>query len=151
MSLKNLKLAAATPAPTADATHRGREKLLSYLGDQKSLAAAEAEGRTFVPTRTVRRKNEAGEAVRTEVPRHIRRGWFRGSDGSLYFQVRYGSKPLALGKDVNAVAVGELAELPAIVDTLMAAVNAGELDPQVASAATERRANFKGKKPKAAA
>ena len=150
MSLKNLTLTTAAPAPAADATHRGREKLISYLGDQKSLAAAEAEGGTFAPTRMVRRKNDAGEMVRADVPRHVRRGWFRGADGCFYFQLRYGSKPLALGKDVNAVAVGELTKLPEIVDALVGAVNAGELDEQIAAAAADRRASFATRKKKPA-
>lgn len=145
MSLKTLKLAAAVAAAT-DPMQRGRAKLLSYLGDQKSLAMAEMEGRTFAPSRTVRRKNDAGEMVRVEQPRHVRRGWFRGADGNLYFQLRYGSKPLALGKDVNAVAVDEVGNIPGVVDTLVEAVNAGELDQQITAAAAERRAAFATRK-----
>lgn len=105
MSLKNLKLVAAVPANLPDRKARGRDKLLRYLADQKKLADAEAGGLTYEATRTVRRKNEAGGMITVQEPRHVRSGTFAGADGTLFFQLRYGSKPLALGKDANAVVV----------------------------------------------
>jgi hypothetical protein len=145
MSLKNLKLAVASPVLAVDPTRRGRNKLLGYLAEQQKLLAAEAEGQTYTTTRIVRRKSETGEVVTAEAPRHVRRGWFTGADGKLYFHLRYGSRPLDLGKGTNAVAVPSLEELPSILATLVAAVNAGELDEAIATAAAQRRANFKRK------
>ena len=146
VSLKSLKLAAAAQPVGVDPLQRGRDKLLAYLDDQKNLAAARADGQDYAPTRTVRRKNEAGETVFVEAPRHVRRGWYRGVDGKLYFQLRYGSKPLELGKDVNAVVLQHMKEVPAAADALIEAVKAGELDEQIAAAAAERRAGFAARK-----
>lgn len=145
MSLKNLKLANAAPANSLNPQQRGREKLLSYLVEQKKLVQAEAGGLIYEATRTVRRKNEAGVMITVQAPRHVRSGTFAAADGNLYFQLRYGSKPLALGKDANAVVVPSKAKLPDIIDALVAAIGAGELDEQIAAAAAARRANFKPK------
>lgn len=146
MSLKSLKLAAAAHPVGIDPLLRGRDKLLAYLDDQKNLASAAAAGEKYLPTRTVRRKNETGETVLAEAPRHVRRGWYRGVDGKVYFQLRYGSKPLALGEGVDAVVLNDLKELPAAADILMQAVKTGELDQQLSAAAAERRAAFKSRK-----
>lgn len=149
MTLKSLKLTAAAPVPVADAKERARIKLIHYLDEQKAAAMAQIAGQPFEATKRMTRINEAGEKVRVDAPRHVRRGWFADAAGMIFFQVRYGSKPLELGKGVNAVEVGKLDALPAILDTLCAAVRAGELDAQLAAASTERKANFK-KRAKAA-
>jgi hypothetical protein len=147
--LKSLKLSAAIPAPVADAKQTTRNKLLHYLEEQKAVAQADIEGRSYAATKIVFRTNEAGDRVRAEAPRHVRRGWFKDAAGVLFFQLRYGSKPLDFGKGMTAIEIGKLDALPGVIDTLVQAVNAGELDPQLAIAAAERKANFK-KRAKAA-
>lgn len=145
--LKTLKLVAAKPAPS-DTKTRNREKLIRYLADQKALVGAQLGGPTYSPTRMVTRKDEAGNRTRAEAPRHVRRGWFTDANGRLAFTVRYGAKPLELAKGMTAISVEKLEALPAVIDTLTQAVEAGELDAVAAAAAVERQRNFKGK-PKA--
>lgn len=145
--LKTLKLVAAKPAP-ANATARNREKLVRYLTEQKALVAAHLSGEIFNATRVVTRKDEAGNRTRVEAPRHVRRGWFSDANGALFFTLRYGAKPLELAKGMTAISVDKLEALPAVIDTLTKAVEAGELDAVTAAAAAERQRNFKGK-PKA--
>lgn len=145
--LKTLKLVAAKPAPS-DAKTRNREKLIRYLTDQKALVGAQLGGPAYSPTRMVTRKDEAGNRTRIEAPRHVRRGWFTDANGNLAFTVRYGAKPLELAKGMTAISVEKLEALPAVIDTLTQAVEAGELDAVAATAAVERQRNFKGK-PKA--
>lgn len=142
--LKNLKLAASIPAPSRDAKQTARTKLLRYLKEQKAVAMADIEGRAYAATKIVYSNDENGRRVRAEAPRMVRRGW-ADADGALLFQLRYGSKPLALAKGMSAIEVGKLDALPAVIDVLVQAVNAGELDQQLAAAAAERRANFKQK------
>lgn len=142
--LKTLKLVAAKPAP-ADAKGRNREKLVRYLTEQKALVAAHLAGETFNATRIVTRKDEAGNRTRVEAPRHVRRGWFTDANGSLFFTLRYGAKPLELAKGMTAISVDKLEALSAVIDTLTKAVEAGELDAVTAAAAVERQRNFKGK------
>ena len=69
----------------------------------------------------------------------------------MFFQIRYGSKPLEFAKGMNAVEVENLADVPAIIASIIEAINAGELDPQLNAARASRRANFAAKSKKAAA
>ncbi len=128
--LKTLKLgkAAPTPAP-GDAKGRARAKVVAHLEQQKALLAARIEGKAFDATRPVYRTNEAGERVRVMQPVHVRRGWFEDGSGTVHFAIRYGSKPLPLDKaGSTSVEVVGLDSLPGVVDTLTAAVKAGELE-----------------------
>ena len=93
--LKNLKLAASIPAPARDAKQTARAKLLRYLKEQKAIALADIEGRAYTATKIVYSNDESGHRVRAEAPRMVRRGW-ADADGVLLFQLRYGSKPLAV-------------------------------------------------------
>jgi hypothetical protein len=93
---------------------------------------------------TVYRTNDAGERVRVMQPVHVRRDWFEDATGLVHFMVRYGSKPLPLDKaGSTSVEVGKLDQLPRVIDALLAAVRAGELDAQLAAAAQERSKAFK--------
>ncbi len=143
--LKNLKLSSAKPAPIADAKERSRAKVLRYLEEQKALAQAHLEGRLFEARKTVYRTNEAGERIQVEAPRHVRRGWFQDAQGTVFFQVRYGAKPLEFQKGVDAVEVGKIDALLGVIETLVLAVQSGELDQQLATAAQERKKNFRRK------
>lgn len=140
--LRKLKLSSAAPAPIHDPKQGARAKLVRYLHEQKAVALAELEGRAYIATKLVFRTADNGQRVRAEAPRHVRRGWFRDAAGVLFFQARYGNRPLNLGKGMTSIEVGSLDALPPIVDALVEATNAGELDEALATAAAERRANF---------
>lgn len=148
--LKSLKLSAASrSSQPVSPTERGRAKLRAYLYEQRHLATAQAQGATYTPTRTVTKTDEAGKKMKVEKPRNIRRGWFTGGDGKLFFELRYGGRPLELAKGMNAVEVENIAALPAILDTLDSAVQAGEFDAVVAAAAQSRATAMKAKTKKA--
>ena len=143
--LKTLKLgkAAPTPAP-ADAKGRARAKVAAHLEQQKALLAAQLEGKAFEATRPVYRTNDAGERVRVVQPVHVRRGWFEDGSGTVHFAIRYGAKPLPLDRTGStSVEVGKLEALPGVIEALLRAVTAGELDAQLAGAAQERSKAFK--------
>jgi hypothetical protein len=141
--LKKLKLSNAAPVHVADTKQNARGKLLRHLHEQKAVAQAEIDGQPYMATKIVFRTGENGQRVRGEAPRHVRRGWFRDAAGALFFQARYGGKPLNLGKGMTSIEVGNLDALPAVIDALIEATNAGELDETLTAAAAERRANFK--------
>jgi hypothetical protein len=141
--LKKLKLSNAAPVHVADTKQNARAKLLRHLQEQKAVAQAELEGRAYTATKVVFRTGENGQRVRGEAPRHVRRGWFRDAAGVLFFQARYGGKPLDLGKGMTSIEIGNLDALPGVIDALSEATNAGELDETLTAAAAERRANFK--------
>ena len=143
--LKSLKLSKVAPmAVPADAKERARAKVVAHLEQQKALLAAQLEGESFEATRPVYRTNDAGERVRVMQPVHVRRDWFEDGAGTLHFMVRYGAKPLSLDKvGSTSVEVGAIDKLPGVIDALLAAVRAGELDTQLAAAAQERSKAFK--------
>ncbi|WP_309086723.1 hypothetical protein [Chelativorans sp.] len=106
--------------------------------------ALDLEGRGLDAMRPVYRTNDAGERVRVMQPVHVRRDWFFDSGGTVHSMIRYGSKPLPLDKaGSTSVEVGGLDALPGVIDALLAAVRAGELDAQLAMAAQERSKAFK--------
>jgi hypothetical protein len=69
----------------------------------------------------------------------IRQWWQELENGTVQFAVRYGTKPLEMRTGLAAVEVAKLADLPAMIKTLIAAVQAGELDTQMAMAAVGRK------------
>jgi len=148
--LKSLKLAAAAPARNSSPEHGFRAKLLGYLAEQKALAEAEIGSMPFKATKKVTRTDDAGNKVRVEEPRHVRKGWFIDASGRMFFQLRYGSKPVELAKGMNAVEVEDLVALPDTIGSIIEAIKAGELDPQLIAATAERKANFKPRAKKAA-
>ncbi|WP_323809935.1 DUF6641 family protein [Sphingobium baderi] len=143
--LKTLKLTAATRNAPLTPEQMLRGKLVSYLNEQKSLAEAEIAGTSFVATKKVTRKNAEGENIRVDAPRHVRKGWFTDAEGKMFFQIRYGSKPLELTKGMNAVEVENLAELPSLIASIIEAINAGELDVQAKAANADRKTQRKAK------
>lgn len=108
------------------------------LAEQKAMAEAKLAGQLYAPTHMVWRNNDEGQRVQVETPKRLRAGWFIDTGGQTFFALRYAGKPIEFANDKNAIAVGELSALPAILDTLGAAVRAGELDAQLAGAVAER-------------
>ena len=147
--LKTLKLTAAARNVTLTPEQVLRGKLVSYLNEQKALAEAEIGGAAFKATKRVTRTNEAGEKVRVDAPRHVRKGWFTDAAGKTFFQIRYGSKPLELAKGLNAVEVENIAALPTVIASIIEAVQAGELDTQAKAAIASRKVQRKAKQPAA--
>lgn len=137
--LKALKLTSAVPVrAAADPVQRSREKMVSALAEQKQMAEAKIAGQAFTPTHIVRKKNPEGIRVEVEAPKRVRQGWFTDGNGKVFFALRYAGKTIEFAKDKNAVEIGELSALPKVIDTLVEAVRAGELDAQLTAAAVER-------------
>ena len=137
--LKTLRLANAEPVNAqADPVKRARDKVVESLFEQKHAAEAKLAGQHYAPTHIVTRKNEAGERIQLEQRKRFRNGWFENAAGQTFFALRYAGKAIELAKGKNAIEVGEFGKLPEIIDTLIEAVNAGELDAQLTAAAAER-------------
>ncbi len=143
--LKTLKLTAANRNAPLTPEQVLRGKLIGYLNEQKALAEAEITGTPFSATKRITVTNEAGEKVRADAPRHVRKGWFTDAQGKMFFQIRYGSKPLELSRGMNAVEVENLADVPVIITSIIQAINAGELDVQAKAAIADRKVQRKAK------
>jgi hypothetical protein len=127
--MSTLKSLNFTTLPKADANPAidRRARTITKLEEQKLLLAEPnytRKVRTFVKTDGVRTSVENEQRV---VP-----WWRRHIDGSYLFTVRSGSKPIEFDKGRAAIAVPSLDKLPAIIDTLIAAVRNGEVDTQLA-------------------
>ena len=84
------------------------------------------------------KKNAEGVRVEVETAKRVRQGWFTDANGKVFLGIRYAGKPIEFAKDKIAIEAGELSALPKIIDTLVEAVRAGELDAQLTAAAAER-------------
>jgi hypothetical protein len=137
--LKALKLTSAVPVrASADPVVRTREKMIAALTEQKQMAEAKIAGQVFAPKHIVRRKNAEGQRVEVEALKRVRRAWFSDASGKVFLGLRYAGKPIEFAKDKNAVEVGEVSALPGVIDTLVEAIRAGELDAQLTAAAAAR-------------
>jgi hypothetical protein len=150
--LNELKLSDTAPEAIMQPKHRLRSKLLHFLIEQRAVAQADIDKRPYVATRMTSRLDENGKRVRVEAPKHVRRAWFNnpGPNGTYvtFFQLRYANRPLAIAKGKTSIEVGELEQLPAVIEKIVDAIHAGELDEMLAAAAAERKRNFSKRKPK---
>ncbi len=121
-----------------------RRKLITRLLEQKELVEADLKGEHITKTRfKFVTDSETGETKRVEVQKQLRRWWWKDEDGDVMLTLRYGNRPLAITGDRSTIEIGTLDKLPKIIDTIIEAVKAGELDKQLNAAMAERRAKLK--------
>ena len=115
------------PKPNSDPLIIKRERMVSRLEDQKKLLADP----TFV--RRVKRweRKENGEKVLIEKPLRTSRWWQADQNGAYLLTVKVGSKRIEFEKGKAAIVVPSIDKLPTVIDTLIKAVRAGELDEQL--------------------
>jgi len=133
MSLLNsLKIVTAKrPAPVSPIARR-RDMLIAKLNEQVAYAQAQRDGGVYASTRIRTVKDqESGESKRVEMPKRVKPWWFTDDNGKLCLVVKYGTKPLELAKGKVAIELTAQADLIPTLETLKAAVSAGELDTQI--------------------
>ena len=142
-SLAALKLTAARkPRALPDVVKR-RNKLLSKLKEQRELALAQSEGRTYVPRRLRTMRDADGNTTVREMPVRIKPWWWTGEKNETLLSVFYGSKTLELGKGKTAVEIANPRELVNVLDVLIIATQNAELDAQIDTASCKLRDAFK--------
>ena len=126
-SLKSLTFT-VLPKIEANPVQERRTKTIARLEEQKQLFA----NPTF--TRIVRTTVKSQDGARTVVEKQQRVApwWVTMPDGSCLFTIRSGWKPIEFDKGKAAIVVLSQDKLPAIIDTLIAAVRNGELDEHLA-------------------
>lgn len=143
-ALAALKLTTARKLRAVPDVIKRRNKLLLKLGEQRALAVAQAEGTHYAPTRLRTFKHaDTGERIVKQVPVRIKPWFWSNERGDLLLAVNYGSKQVELSKGKTAVEVGEVKNLIGVIDVLIAAVKAGELDAQIEAASGKLREGFK--------
>ncbi len=123
---------------------RLRHKLIDRLKEQKELAEADLKGETLVRTRYKSVKDEeTGETKRVQVPRQLRRWWWQDETDAVPLELRYGNKPIAVVDNKSTIEVGAMDKLPKVIDMVIEAASAGELDKVLKAALGERRVKLR--------
>src|SRR5471030_2511041 len=118
----------AVPARSQDPVANRRAKLVGRLEEQRLLL----QNPSYV--RTVQRWTGKGDERRQVEKRQRVRPWWRAdAAGNLVMSVYYGTKPIEFEKGKAGIAVASKDKLPALIDTLIGAAKAGELDDLMAS------------------
>ena len=142
-ALATLKLTAARkPRALPDVVKR-RNKLLRKLTEQRELALAQLEGRTYAPKRLRTLKDADGQRVVREMPIRIKAWWWTGEKNETLLSIFYGSKTLELAKGKTAIEVAGSKQLVSVLDTVIAATQNAELDVLIEAASVKLRDGFK--------
>lgn len=131
--MNHLKSLSFTIAPTSVFSNPRllrRQKLIQRLEEQLKLA----KDPDYAPTTKRWRKGPDGTKALVEVHRRIKRWWRMDANGNTVLMVRCGFKNLEFEKGKPGIAVGPLDRLGGVLETLIAAAKAGELDPLLEAA-----------------
>ena len=82
----------------------------------------------FTLTRQKWIADETGVKQLRELRKRVRAWWRTDATGAVVLTVRYGAKPIEFEKGKAAIAVGKVEKLKPVLETVIAAVQAGELD-----------------------
>ena len=138
-TLDKLKFVAVAPKRKQSIAEERRQKVVQQLTEQLKLAEAAMGGAPYQRIKQVWITDTDGNRTRAAKPARIRLWWQDGDNGTVQFVLRYGARPLEVRTGMAAVEVAKMADLPALIKTLMQAVNQVELDTQLAMAAVSRK------------
>jgi len=117
------------PSRSHDPVANRRAKLVSRLEEQRQLL----QNPSYV--RVVQRWTGKGDERRQVEKRQSVRPWWRtDSAGNVVLCVYYGTKPVEFEKGKAAIAVPSRDKLPSLIDALISATKAGELDEVITRA-----------------
>jgi predicted nicotinamide N-methyase len=142
-ALSKLTLITATKPNTLAPIVQKRNKLLKKLHEQIELATALAEGRHYTATKLRNVTDDAGNTKIVEMAKQVRQWWWTADNGKLCLTVRYGAKLLELAKGKTAIELASAEELVTVLETVKAAVAAGELDAAITATSGAVRSSFK--------
>ena len=124
--LKNLTFT-AVPARSLDPVANRRAKLIERLQEQKALLADASYVR-----KTQRWAGKGDERRQVERQQKVRQWWRGDASGQFVLSVYHGTRPIEFEKGKAGIAVVSKDKLPALIDSLVGAVRAGELDDLLA-------------------
>jgi hypothetical protein len=111
----------------ADPKLARRNKFIVQLMQQRELAAD--EGYTVKRQKWV--KQEDGSRQLVDLPKRVKRWWRMDGSGNCYLILKYGNKVVAPMPDRGAIAVGDRSKLATVLDAVITAAKAGELDSAI--------------------
>ncbi|HEY9818271.1 MAG TPA: DUF6641 family protein [Candidatus Obscuribacterales bacterium] len=119
---------------------RARQKLIQAIDSQIAAAHSEITGEpmTLKAMRWVD-DPETGQRVRRELPRKVRRWWWKDEAGQLMLDIRYGNRRMELMPKKPTIQVGSMDQLVPTLEQVREAVAAGELDKVIGAAKVRRK------------
>ena len=143
-TLSKLKLStvARKVEQVSDEQHM-RQRMLANLDEQLGLAKALMNGTVFTVKQMRYTTDEEGQRKATEHNTRLRPWFWHDVTGKWFLELRYGSSVLTLGKDMASIEVGLKEKLVETIETVVEAVNAGELDTAMKKAAVKIKKNTK--------
>ena len=124
--MSHLKALTFTPykPSIADPTMIRRQRLVERLEEQRQLA----KDPNYAPIVRRWKKDEHGVRQPVDSYRRIKPWWRQDATGSLVLVLKKGLKTLELEKGKAGIVVGSADRLEGVINTLIAAAKAGELD-----------------------
>jgi hypothetical protein len=93
------------------------------------LALCYVDGKPFVgPDKQKKVVNKETGVTSTETVQKRVKAWFSGSADNMLLEVRYGNVAIELVPGKTVIEVGKAAKLVPTIETVIEAVNAGEVD-----------------------
>jgi hypothetical protein len=118
------------PKNANDPVQQRRAKFITRLEEQKLLLKDPNH------VRTVQRWTKVdGERQATTKQQAVRPWWKTDPTGQVVMSVKFGARPIEFEKGKAGIVVPSKDKLPAVIDTLISAVRAGELDELFSQAA----------------
>ena len=122
--LKSLTFAPLPKLTAADPVIQRRNKLIVRLQQQLALV----KDPQFTLTRQKWIADETGVKQLRELRKKVRAWWRTDPTGAVVLTVRYGARVIEFAPGKAAIAVGKRERLVQTIETVIAAVEAGELD-----------------------
>lgn len=122
--LNALKFTTVPKSDVYNPTLKRRRRLVERLEEQKLLVADQS----YIPVQKRWKKNSDGSRSIVDHYRRIKPWWRVEADGNVILIVRSGLKVIEFEKGKQAIWVGGIDQLKNIIDKLITAINAGELD-----------------------
>lgn len=110
-----------------------RHKLIAKLEEQLALAEAQQQGKRYIVMKNAWTRDDSGTKIKVQREKVVR-PWFWADENGMTMVVRYTSRPLEFAKGKRALSAPGLDAIPNVINTLIAAVKAGELDHQMEAA-----------------
>ncbi len=130
--LKGLTFTAVMRAASATPEQQRRNKLIAHLQEQIAMARADMEGNAFSVKKRRWEHTEDGQKFLIEVDKRLKRWWSKEHNGNIVLTVRWGAKPMEFEKGKSGIVLSDMAELVNMLEKLIAATQAGELDDIIA-------------------
>ena len=127
--------------------NRLRRKMKERLAEQREFVEADLSNQPIMLTKKKWVLNQTtGQSECIDAPKRVRRWYWKEADGNVCMKLLYGNSPLAFNGESSTIEVKELAKLPEAIDTLMEAIDQGELDAAMKEALGNRRSILRPRK-----